>query len=88
MTRAQAFRFETSTLEDHRAEMVDFLIPSEETLPEGTLDNDERCALHWMLSHSLITTLQDDEERDQPQYNKGYLRANRETGKQQSFLSD
>ncbi|CAG7830302.1 unnamed protein product, partial [Allacma fusca] len=46
------------------------------------------CALHWMLSHSLNATLRDDEERDQPQYNKGYLRAKRETGKQRSLLND
>ncbi|CAL8086508.1 unnamed protein product [Orchesella dallaii] len=36
-------------------------IPAEEILPDYILDNDEKCALHWMLSHSMNATVRDEE---------------------------
>ncbi|ODM98690.1 hypothetical protein Ocin01_07998 [Orchesella cincta] len=36
-------------------------IPPEEILPDYILDNDEKCALHWMLSHSMNATVRDEE---------------------------
>ncbi|CAG7834948.1 unnamed protein product [Allacma fusca] len=85
--KKQVFRYETSANEDHRMDIIYSILPGEWTIPDGTLDNDERCALHWMLSHSLNTTLRDDEERDLLQ-NKGYLKVKREIRSQRSISND
>jgi len=44
-------------------------IPLEEILPTGTLDNDELCSLHWMLSHSMNSTARDEERGYYNPYN-------------------